>query len=162
VLIQIVFSICYLSFGFSSYVVCIEFPRESYHYTEIVAGVGLAAGLLSLLVVLLRGARRLYAIILYVAALCVFIFDLVWSMIIVGQHWGASLVCIMNTFSLGVGTILGAIAASLIAGDWGVSLKLVIVNLTGAVFFVAAARYMWAIKVKATSDKEAIAKIPAM
>jgi len=162
VLTQIVFSICYLIFGFIPYVVCIEFPRESYHYTAIVAGVGSAAGMLSMLLTLLRGARRVGAIILYVAALCVIVFDLVWSMIIVGLHWGSPLVSVLNIFTAGVGTILGAIVALLFAGDWAALLKLVIVNLTGAVFFVAAARYMWAVKVKATSDKEAAAKIPVM
>jgi len=106
-------------FGFSSYVVCIEFPRESYHYTEIVAGVGSAAGMLCMLVVLLKGARRVPAITLYVGALCVIVFDLVWSMIIVGQHWGDSFVFVLNMFTAGVGTILAAMVASLIAGDLG-------------------------------------------
>jgi hypothetical protein len=146
VLIQIVVSICYLLFCFSAYVVCIEFPQESYRYTEIVAGAAASAGMLSLLVVLLAGARRLGVIILYVAALCVIVFDLVWSMIIVGQHWGASLVCILNTFSLGLGTILGAMVASLIAGDWAAVLKLLLITLTGGVFLVAAARYMLVIE----------------
>jgi len=116
------------------WLVYVVFPVPAYRITEAVAFLAFTVGLIALLVGVIPKARRGAGAVVSLAALAIMPFWWVWSVIIVGQHWGIGMLYFLNLF-LGVGALLGAFVASLFSGEWAVLGQLVLIAVITTVFY---------------------------